>query len=62
VFPARDYATVILFGLAVAVLRLRPLRILTALALAVARPGALVRPAVIGGDPGAGPPPHDGWC
>ena len=31
-----NQTTVILFGLAVAVLRLRPLRILTALALAVA--------------------------
>ena len=35
-FPGRDYATVILFGVAVAVLRFRPLPILTALALAVA--------------------------
>jgi hypothetical protein len=24
------------------------------------RPGALLRRAVTGGDPGAGPPPHDG--
>jgi hypothetical protein len=36
VFPARDYATVILFGLAVAVLRLRPSRILASLALVLA--------------------------
>ena len=36
VFPARDYAVVILFGLAVAVFRLRPLRVLASLALVVA--------------------------
>jgi hypothetical protein len=35
VFPARDYLTVVLFGLAVAVFRLRPLRILASLALLV---------------------------
>jgi hypothetical protein len=34
--PWRDYITVILFALAVAVLRLRPTRILASLALAVA--------------------------
>ena len=36
VFPARDYATVVLFGLAVAIFRLRPLRMLASLALVVA--------------------------
>ena len=36
VFPWRDYAAVVLFGLAVAVLRLRPLSILASLALVVA--------------------------
>jgi hypothetical protein len=36
VFPARDYATVVLFGLAAAVLSLRPLRLLASLALVVA--------------------------
>ena len=36
VFPARDYATVVLLGLAVAVLRLRPVRVLASLALVVA--------------------------
>jgi hypothetical protein len=36
VFPARDYLTVVLFGLAVAVLRLRPLRLLASLALVLA--------------------------
>jgi hypothetical protein len=35
VFPARDYATIVLLGLAVAVLRLRPLRFLASLALVV---------------------------
>jgi hypothetical protein len=35
VFPARDYAAVILVGLAVAVFRLRPARLLASLALAV---------------------------
>jgi hypothetical protein len=35
VFPARDYVTVILFGLAVAVFRFRPLRALATLALFV---------------------------
>jgi hypothetical protein len=35
-FPARAYATVILFGLAVAVFRLRPLRALASFALFVA--------------------------
>jgi hypothetical protein len=36
VFPARDYLTVVLFGVAVAIFRLRPLRILASLALVVA--------------------------
>ena len=36
VFPARDYLTVILFGLAVAVLSLRPLGLLASLALFLA--------------------------
>jgi hypothetical protein len=36
VFPARDYAAVVLVGLAVAVLRLRPSRVLASLALVVA--------------------------
>ena len=36
VFPARDYATVVLLGLAVAVLGLRPSRLLAALALGLA--------------------------
>lgn len=36
VFPARDYLTVVLFGLAVAVFRFRPTRMLLSLALVVA--------------------------
>jgi hypothetical protein len=36
VFPARDYVTVILIGIAVAVLRLRPSRMLASLGLLVA--------------------------
>jgi hypothetical protein len=36
VFPARDYAIVVLLGLAVAVFRLRPSRMLAALALLIA--------------------------
>ena len=35
-YPWREYATVVLFGLAVAVLRLRPLRMLASLALFLA--------------------------
>jgi hypothetical protein len=36
VFPARDYLTVVLIGLAVAVFRLHPMRFLASLALVVA--------------------------
>jgi hypothetical protein len=39
VFPARDYAGVVLFGLAVAVLRPRPLRLLASLGLVITAVG-----------------------